>query len=285
MRLACLPMHGTEGQRLHRGGQDRGRCPRRLDHGLEPWLGSRSRSAGSSKTRVTTRRASTCTGHRRGTRSWTAATSALGASWTDQIKARIPAAVAGADVLVVQGGINDIVQGRAVELAANDLRTMVKEGKAEGLRVVIADVLPWNNGGPDAEPADPRVGRDPPDRRSGRHPDAAVLRDARGSRAAATNAQEWTARGPPVGRGPQAVGRAGLLHRLKPGPARAFRPPRGRRGSGDLDGVEWLQMVSRVAKEVVQHRVAGWKALELLSAAPARPERSEPSSSLLSREA
>lgn len=71
---------------------------------------------------------------------------------TDQIRARIPAAVAGADVLVIQGGINDIVQGRAVELAANDLRAMVKEGKAAGLQVAIAEVLPWNNGWPDADP-------------------------------------------------------------------------------------------------------------------------------------
>ena len=76
----------------------------------------------------------------------------VGGERTDQIKARLPAAVAGADVLVVQGGINDIVQGRAVELAANDLRAMVKEGKAAGLQVVIAEVLPWNNGWPDADP-------------------------------------------------------------------------------------------------------------------------------------
>ena len=60
--------------------------------------------------------------------------------------------MAGADVLVIQGGINDIVQGRAVELAANDLRAMVKEGKAAGLQVVIAEVLPWNSGWPDADP-------------------------------------------------------------------------------------------------------------------------------------
>ena len=76
----------------------------------------------------------------------------VGGERTDQIKARIPAAVAGADVLVIQGGINDIVQGRAVELAANDLRAMVKEGKAAGLQVVIAEVLPWNKGWPDADP-------------------------------------------------------------------------------------------------------------------------------------
>jgi len=76
----------------------------------------------------------------------------VGGERTDQIKARIAVAVAGADVLVVQGGINDIVQGRRLDLAANDLRAMVKEGKAAGLLVVIAEVLPWNNGWPDADP-------------------------------------------------------------------------------------------------------------------------------------
>ena len=75
----------------------------------------------------------------------------VGGERTDQIKARIPAALDGADVLVIQGGINDIVQGRAVELAANDLRAMVKEGKAAGLQVLIAEVLPWNKGWPDAD--------------------------------------------------------------------------------------------------------------------------------------
>lgn len=76
----------------------------------------------------------------------------VGGERTDQIRARVPTAVAGADVLVIQGGINDIVQGRAVGLATNDLRAMVEEGRAAGLLVVIAEVLPWNNGWPDADP-------------------------------------------------------------------------------------------------------------------------------------
>ena len=71
---------------------------------------------------------------------------------TDEIRARLEECVAGADVLVVQGGINDIVQGRALEAAAADLRAMVRRGKERGLRVAVADVLPWNNGWPDAEP-------------------------------------------------------------------------------------------------------------------------------------
>jgi lysophospholipase L1-like esterase len=55
-------------------------------------------------------------------------------------------------VLIVQGGINDVAQGRRASDAADNLRSMVRRGKQLGLRVGIADVLPWNNGWPDAEP-------------------------------------------------------------------------------------------------------------------------------------
>jgi lysophospholipase L1-like esterase len=71
---------------------------------------------------------------------------------TDEILARFDEAVRGADALVVQGGINDIFQGREVEPAAENLREIVRRGKALGLRVALANVLPWNNGWPDAEP-------------------------------------------------------------------------------------------------------------------------------------
>ena len=66
--------------------------------------------------------------------------------------ARLDACARDADMLVVQGGINDIAQGRSVEDAARDLRTMVRRGKELGLPVVLVDVLPWNNGWPGAEP-------------------------------------------------------------------------------------------------------------------------------------
>jgi lysophospholipase L1-like esterase len=56
-------------------------------------------------------------------------------------------------VLVVQCGINDVAQGRPVETAARNLRAMVRRGRELGLFVVLADVLPWNNGWPDAEPS------------------------------------------------------------------------------------------------------------------------------------
>jgi lysophospholipase L1-like esterase len=58
----------------------------------------------------------------------------------------------GAKLLVVQGGINDIAQRQPVEDAAANLRAMVARGKELGLGVAIVDVLPWNNGWPDAEP-------------------------------------------------------------------------------------------------------------------------------------
>jgi lysophospholipase L1-like esterase len=76
----------------------------------------------------------------------------VGGERTDEIRARLDAAVDGTDVLIVQGGINDVVQGREIELAAQDLEAMVRHGRALGLPVLLPDVLPWNNGWPDAEP-------------------------------------------------------------------------------------------------------------------------------------
>jgi acyl-CoA thioesterase-1 len=72
---------------------------------------------------------------------------------TDEIALRLDTCAKGADVLVVQGGINDIAQGVPVATAARNLDGMVRRGKALGLRVALADVLPWNNGYPGADPA------------------------------------------------------------------------------------------------------------------------------------
>jgi lysophospholipase L1-like esterase len=69
----------------------------------------------------------------------------------EQIAARLNPVVTGCAVLVVQGGINDIAQRRPVEPAAGHLRRMVRRGHELGLATVLADVLPWNNGWPDAE--------------------------------------------------------------------------------------------------------------------------------------
>jgi lysophospholipase L1-like esterase len=65
---------------------------------------------------------------------------------TDEIAAFVDDVVAGAGVLVVQGGINDVAQGREVIDAARNLAGIVERGHRLGLRVALADVLPWPNG-------------------------------------------------------------------------------------------------------------------------------------------
>jgi len=65
---------------------------------------------------------------------------------TDEIAARLDPAARGAGVLVVQGGINDVVQGVPVEEAARNLAATVERGRALGLAVALADVLPWDAG-------------------------------------------------------------------------------------------------------------------------------------------
>ncbi len=73
---------------------------------------------------------------------------------TDEIAARLEGCIEqapGVEALIVQGGINDIAQGRPVADAAADLRGMVERGKQLGLEVALAEVLPWNNGHPVAD--------------------------------------------------------------------------------------------------------------------------------------
>jgi lysophospholipase L1-like esterase len=69
---------------------------------------------------------------------------------TDEIAERLDRCARGAKVLVVQGGVNDIAQGRPVQEAARNLDAMVRRGQAAGLDAVLVEVLPWNNGFPDA---------------------------------------------------------------------------------------------------------------------------------------
>jgi lysophospholipase L1-like esterase len=81
---------------------------------------------------------------------------------TDQIAARLGACARGADALIVQGGINDIAHAfgggapamsQAAGGAARNIAAMVRRGKRMGLRVLVANLLPWNNGHPSADPA------------------------------------------------------------------------------------------------------------------------------------
>ncbi|MEA2496520.1 MAG: hypothetical protein QOJ29_4431 [Thermoleophilaceae bacterium] len=71
---------------------------------------------------------------------------------TDQIALRLDECARGASVLVVQGGINDIAQGRSPESAAANLARMVATAQRKKLRVVLVNVLPWNRGYPGAAP-------------------------------------------------------------------------------------------------------------------------------------
>jgi lysophospholipase L1-like esterase len=73
-------------------------------------------------------------------------TSAVYGERTDQIAQRLDLVLGGADILVVQGGINDIAQQLPVEDAAQNLEAMVEHGRETGLAVAVADVLPWPAG-------------------------------------------------------------------------------------------------------------------------------------------
>jgi lysophospholipase L1-like esterase len=75
---------------------------------------------------------------------------------TDEIARRLDDCAKDAQVLIVQGGINDIAQGRSVDRAADNLRRMVEHGKRLVGRVALVELLPWNN---DYPQADPRIRR------------------------------------------------------------------------------------------------------------------------------
>ena len=80
-------------------------------------------------------------------------TTAVYGQRTDEIARRLDLVLPGADLLVVQGGINDVVQRRPVEQAAGNLEAMLDRGAAAGLALAVTDVLPWNNGDPRAAAA------------------------------------------------------------------------------------------------------------------------------------
>jgi lysophospholipase L1-like esterase len=67
---------------------------------------------------------------------------------TAQIARRLDRCARGAQVLIVQGGINDVYRPIPVERSAANLSAMVRRGRRLGLRVALANVLPWNNGYP-----------------------------------------------------------------------------------------------------------------------------------------
>ena len=73
-------------------------------------------------------------------------TTAVYGERTDEIARRLDLVLRGSDVLVVQGGCYDVVQGRPVEESAENLEAMLARGGVAGLALAVADVLPWNNG-------------------------------------------------------------------------------------------------------------------------------------------
>jgi lysophospholipase L1-like esterase len=73
-------------------------------------------------------------------------TTAVYGERTDEIARRLDLVLIGAHVLVVQGGINDVAQRRSVVEAARNIEAMLARGRAAGLDLAVADVLPWNNG-------------------------------------------------------------------------------------------------------------------------------------------
>jgi lysophospholipase L1-like esterase len=81
---------------------------------------------------------------------------------TDQIARRLAECADGMDVVIVQGGINDIAQAlgpdpqatqEAVSAAAANIDGMLSEAENLGLDTAVANVLPWNNGHPEADAA------------------------------------------------------------------------------------------------------------------------------------
>ena len=71
---------------------------------------------------------------------------------TAEIALRLDDCARDADVLIVQGGVNDIAEGAEPVRVAGNLRAMVSRGKALGLDVAIVELLPWNGGYPAADP-------------------------------------------------------------------------------------------------------------------------------------
>jgi lysophospholipase L1-like esterase len=80
---------------------------------------------------------------------------------TSQIAARLRSCTRGAGAVIVQGGINDVAQSLGQPAAlrrlslnrtVTNLGQMLETARGLGLRVLIANVLPWNRGYPAAAP-------------------------------------------------------------------------------------------------------------------------------------
>ena len=76
---------------------------------------------------------------------------------TDEIEARFAGCTAGADVVVIQGGTNDIAQNRTPAAAAVNIRDMVRRAKKRGLRTLVTTAPPINVRYPKWAPAVERL--------------------------------------------------------------------------------------------------------------------------------
>ena len=63
---------------------------------------------------------------------------------TDEIAARLDACLTDADVAVLQGGVNDLSQGRPPAFAARNIRAMVRRVRARGVSLLVTNLLPVN---------------------------------------------------------------------------------------------------------------------------------------------
>ena len=78
---------------------------------------------------------------------------------TDEIEARLDACIDGADIVVLQGGVNDLAQGQTPAYAAGNLRAMVERVRDAGLPLLVANLLPVNRDYRDIRPAIRKLNR------------------------------------------------------------------------------------------------------------------------------
>lgn len=71
---------------------------------------------------------------------------------TDAIAARLAGCARGAKVILIEGGINDIAQGRTPQSVAKNLERMVGQAKRAKVAPILTEVLPWTGGYPEAAP-------------------------------------------------------------------------------------------------------------------------------------
>ena len=75
---------------------------------------------------------------------------------TDAIAGRLDACIDGADLAIVQGGVNDLIQDHPPAEVAGNIRAMLERVRSTGMPVLLANVLPLN---PPYRGFDPEIAR------------------------------------------------------------------------------------------------------------------------------